>query len=160
MNKKLQIVSGKKIIIIFIVYVIIMIITALIVISCAPGDRIIFRPDVYINYTPHPYYSYNQRYDYGTYYLYFPIVVQNTSTTNFVEIALNGKQILPQRIPPGKTENVNVRVEIGERRDVILTASCYTASEKLTGTAYRELYIYIGSYERPADIWPVYCPNP
>lgn len=123
--------------------------------GCALGDRIIFRPDVYINYTSHPYY--NQHYDYGTYYLYSPIVVQNTSTTNFIEIALNGKPILPQRIPPGKTKNVNVRVEIGEKRNVILTASCYTPSGKLTSTAYREFYLNIRPYERPADIWPVYC---
>lgn len=126
--------------------------------GCAPGDKIIFRPDVYINYRPHPYYY--TPYEYGTYYLYYPIVVQNTSTTNFIEIELNGKPLLPKRIPPGKTENVNVRVEIGERRDVVLTASCYTASGRLTGTAYRELYLNIRPYERPADIWPVYCRDP
>lgn len=118
--------------------------------------RIIVQPDVYINYK-HPFYGYYSSYDYGVYYLYYPIVVQNTSITNWIEIELNGEQLLPQRIPPGKTENVKVRVEIGERRSVVLTAGCYTPSGKLTSTAHRELYLNIRQYEQPADIWPVYC---
>lgn len=129
--------------------------------GCALGDKIVFRPDVYINYTPHLYYRYPRyEYGYGSYYLYYPVVIQNTSISSFIEVTLDGKPILPRRIPPGKTETANVRVEIGERREIILTAACYTASGRLTDTAHRKLPLNIGPYERRADIWPVYCRDP
>lgn len=119
-------------------------------VGCAPGDQLVFRPDVYIT---GDFGRYNRQHYYGTYYLYSDIVVKN-GTSRHLEIRVNGVEKID--LMPGQEKKISVRVDYRERRDVILTATAFTDSGKIYGTAHKRFSFYGHSYEKRVDIWHIY----
>ena len=120
-----------------------------VLVGCAPGDKLIFRPDVYISGN----FGYNRPYYYGVYYLYSDIVVKN-GTPYRLEVEISGAGKF--NLIPGQKKEISVRVDYRERRDVILTATAFTADEKIYGTTHKRISFHGYSYEKRVELWHIH----
>jgi len=118
-----------------------------VLVGCAPGDRIIFRPDVYISGNFHHYRPF-----YGIYYPLTTITVVN-GTGHELSIIRDGETIRGL-ISPGQHFKLDIRVDYDENRKISLVALAYK-NKRFAGSAERSFYFYGRPYEKRSETWIV-----
>jgi len=118
-----------------------------ILVGCAPGDQLIFRPDVYISGNFHPYRPF-----YGTYYPLTTITIVN-GTGYELSIIRDGETI-QGLISPGQHFKLDIRVDYNENRKISLVTLAYK-NKRFIGSAKRPFYFYGRPYEKRSEAWVV-----
>jgi len=131
-----------------------------VLVGCAPGDQLIFRPDIHISgdFNRNRYSSF---YDYGSFYPYATIVPIN-GTPYELEIFVNGRRaeiILENnaranRIPPGLPARISVYVDYKVSREVSVVAVAYKEN-RVVGAANRVFYFYGDANREKVVDWPI-----
>ncbi|MEK7482130.1 MAG: hypothetical protein AAB464_00155 [Patescibacteria group bacterium] len=127
--------------------------------GCAPGDQLIFRPDIHISGDFNRRYS--SFYDYGTFYPYKIIVLIN-GTPNEFEIFVNGRRAditlennaKANRIPPGLPARISVYVDYKISRQVSVVAVAYK-NNRVVGVANRVFYFYGNANQQEVVDWAI-----
>ena len=114
--------------------------------GCAPGDRIIFRPDVYIsgNFSP-----YNRPYNEP----YYPLTIVTIVNGSPYELSIiRDGETVNGSLLPGQHFKLSISVDYRERRQVSVVAMAYK-DKKLVGTALKPLYFHGNPYEQRSETW-------
>lgn len=120
--------------------------------GCAPGNRLIFSPNIYASGN---FGYYNNMLFYGTYFIYSDIVVKNGSSYR-LEIAASGaEKIKGINLTPGQEETVSMKVNYMEQHNIVMTATAFTDKGKIYGTA-SQLFSFNGqAFQKRVNIWHI-----
>lgn len=125
-------------------------------IGCAPGNRLIFSPNIIAsgNFGGNFGY-YNNMFYYGTYFVYSDIVVKNGSSYR-LEVAASGwEKIKDINLMPGQEKIVSMKVNYMEWHSIVLTATAFTNKGKLYGTASQPFQFYGQAFQKRVNIWHI-----
>lgn len=120
--------------------------------GCAPGNQLIFRPNLYASGN---FGYYNNMLYYGTYFIYSDVVVKNGSSYRLEVSASGAEKIGGIDLMPGQEKIVGMKVNYMEQHNIVLTATAFTNKGKLYGTASRQFSFYGQAFQKRVDIWHI-----